>query len=249
MSKEKEKWEMKDRTYILRGMSPLTFRLRGKSSRRSPLLYFDEEKGYNREIRYAKNQKSPFVDEQDDNVLLGHIVFEKGVLVVPKQDQVLQKILSIYHPFKDSKYYEYSSVEVAKDELEDLDLQIEALNIARDLDIDHAEAIMRVEVGSNVSKMSSKELKRDLLLFAKDNPSLFMELANDENVELRNFGIVAVEAGIIKLSQDQRTFNWASNGKKLMTIPFEENPYSALAVWFKTDEGVEVFKSIQKKLK
>jgi GNAT superfamily N-acetyltransferase len=44
-------------------------------------------------------------------------------------------------------------------------------------------------------------------------------------------------------------YTWASNGKKLMTIPFDENPYSALAVWFKTDEGVEVYKSIQKKLK
>jgi hypothetical protein len=34
-----------------------------------------------------------------------------------------------------------------------------------------------------------------------------------------------------------------------MTIPFDENPYTAMAAFFKTDEGVEVFKSIQKKLK
>ena len=88
-----------------------------------------------------------------------------------------------------------------------------------------------------------------MILFASNDPVLFLELANDENVELRNFGIVATEANIIKLSQDQRTFSWASNGKKLMNIPFDENPYSALAVWFKTDEGVEVYKSIQKKLK
>ena len=33
-----------------------------------------------------------------------------------------------------------------------------------------------------------------------------------------------------------------------MTIPFDENPYSAMASWFQTDEGLEVFKSIQKKL-
>ena len=96
--------------------------------------------------------------------------------------------------------------------------------------------------------MSSKELKRDLLLFAKENPYLFLELANDENVELRNFAIKATEANIIKISQDQRTFSWASNGKKLMTIPFEENPYSAFAAYLKTDEGVEVYKSIEKKL-
>jgi hypothetical protein len=112
-----------------------------------------------------------------------------------------------------------------------------------------AEAIMRVENGSAVSQMSSKELKRDLLVFAKRNPRLFLELANDENVQLRNFAIKATEANIIKLSQDQRYFTWASNGKKLMTIPFDENPYSAMAAFFKTDEGVEVFKSIEKKFK
>jgi len=116
------------------------------------------------------------------------------------------------------------------------------------MDIDQAEAIMRVEVGSKVSKMSSKELKRDLLIFAKNNPKLFVELANDENVQLRNVAIVAAENRIIVLAQDQRTFTWGTNGRKLMNVPFDENPYSAMAAWFKTDEGVEVYKSIEKKL-
>ena len=83
---------------------------------------------------------------------------------------------------------------------------------------------------------------------AKKNPSAFLEIASDENVGLRNTGIIAVEKGIIKLSQDQRDFLWGSNDRKLMTVPFDENPYSALASWFKTDEGVEVYKTIQKKL-
>ena len=249
MEKNK-KWEIKDRTYILsQGLKPLTLRLQSKSSPRRPLLWFDEEAGYQKELRYATNQKSPFIEDQDKNALLGHIVFRKGVLKVPKQNQVLQKLLSLYHPHKDKRYFEYSPVEEAKDDLEFLDVQDDAMALARDMDVDQAEAIMRVEVGSEVNKMSSKELKRDLILFASNDPVLFLELANDENVELRNFGIVATEANIIKLSQDQRTFSWASNGKKLMNVPFDENPYSALAVWFKTDEGVEVYKSIQKKLK
>ncbi len=123
------------------------------------------------------------------------------------------------------------------------------MNIAYDMEIDKAEAILRVEVGSNVSNLSSKELKRDILIFAKQNPSLFIELSQDENVELRNFAIKSVEARIISLASDQRSFTWASNGRKLMNVPFDENPYSAMAAWFKTDEGVEVYKSIQKKLK
>ena len=32
-----------------------------------------------------------------------------------------------------------------------------------------------------------------------------------------------------------------------MTVPFDEHPYSAMAQFFKTDEGLEVFKSIEKK--
>ena len=69
------------------------------------------------------------------------------------------------------------------------------------------------------------------MLFAKRSPKLFLELVTDENVMLRNFGIKAAEANIIKLSGDQRTFSWASNDRKLMTVPFEEHPYSALAAW------------------
>jgi hypothetical protein len=96
--------------------------------------------------------------------------------------------------------------------------------------------------------MSSKELKRDMLLFAKQEPELFLELANDENIRVRNIGVKAVEAAIIKLSSDQRTFTWGSTGRKLLTVPFDENPYSALAAWFKTDDGIEVFQQIEKRL-
>ena len=115
------------------------------------------------------------------------------------------------------------------------------------MDIDDAEAILRVEMGSAVSKLSSKEIKRDLRIFANRNPELFLNLANDDNVQLRNVAIKATEANIINLSQDQRTFSWASNGRKLMSVPFDENPYSAMAAFFKTDEGVEVYRSIEKK--
>lgn len=245
-----DNWVIKDRTYILKGnKSPITYTLASKHFARNPLMWFDEEKGINRELRYASNQNSPFKDEQQGYATLKHIVFQNGSLFVPKNDQVLQKLLSLYHPQLNKTYFEVDQVAEAKDDLIDLELEIEALVLAKGLDIDHAEAVLRVEQGSSVTTMTSQEIKRDLLLFAKNNPSLFIELVNDDNVQLRNFGIKAVEGGIINLSQDQRSFSWASNNKKLMTVPFDENPYSALAAWFKTDEGTEVYKSIEKKLK
>jgi hypothetical protein len=242
-------WEIKDRIYYLTGnKSPLTLTIPCRHTRKHSLLYFDEKNGKQREIRYATNQESPLVDEQKGECTLGHIQFANGDLKVPKHQQNLQKLLSIFHPLKGKLYEEFSAAEEAEDDLEELDLQIDALVFAREMEIDQAEAIMRVELGSSVNSMSSKEIRRDLLLFAKTNPKLLIDLANDDNVQLRNTAIRAAEAGIISLSQDQRTFLWGSNGRKLMTVPFDENPYSAMAAYFKTDEGVEVFRSIEKNL-
>jgi len=246
---KKDTWEYKDRHYYLADdKEPLTYTIPSRHTRRYPLVWFDKEKGYERELRYATNQKSIFVDEQLGNATLKHIVFENGILHVPKEKRSLQEFLN-HHPHKGVIFKELDRQIEAVDQLEELDLQLDALNAARSMDIEQTEAILRVELGSSVSNLSSKELKRDSLLFAKHNPRLFIELANDDNVILRNFGINAVDSGIINLASDQRTFTWATNGRKLMTVPFDENPYSALAAWFKTDEGLEIYRSIDKKLK
>ena len=237
-------WEIKDRVYYLKGNKrPLSHTIKSAG-----IYYFDEEKGYERELKYCQNQKSPFVDEMKGDQRLEHIIFRSGALFVPKNKQTLQKLLSLYHPHKDKLYYEWQPVKKAQNDLDILEMEIEALDLARNIDIDLIEAIMRVEIGSDVSKLSSKELKRDCLLFARRNPRLFLELVSDDNVQLRNFGIRATELGIIKLSGDQRNFLWGSNDRKLMTVPFDEHPYSALANWFKTDEGMEIYSNIEKRL-
>jgi len=242
--KPSNEWEIKDRLYYLKGdKKPLS-----RSIKSANIYYFDEELGYERELKYCQNQKTPFVDEMKGDQRLEHIIFRSGSLFVEKEKTVLQKLLSLYHPHKDNIYEEFKPAAIAADEIEILDMQVDALVAARNIDIDMAEAIMRVEIGSKVAEMSSKELKRDLLLFARNNPKLFLELADDENVMLRNFGIRAVEAGILRLSSDQRNFLWGSNGRKLMVIPFDEHPYTALAHWFKTDEGMEIYSNIEKRL-
>jgi len=248
-TKKVDTWEYKDRNYyLLNNKNPLTYTLPSRHTRKYPLVWFDETKGYERELRYATNQESIFVDEQKGQVTLKHIIFSNGHLMVPKEKRNLQEFLS-KHPHANLVFGEYDAVVEAEDDVENLEMEVVAMNAALQMEVDFMEAIMRVEVGSSVSKMSTKELKRDTLLFARRNPQLFIELANDENVQLRNFAIIATENNIIKLSADNRSFTWASNNRKLMNVPFDENPYSAMAAWFKTDEGLEVYKSIEKKLK
>ncbi len=242
-------WVIKDRLYELTGRhKPLVFSIPSRHTVTRPLLYFDEEIGYNRELKYATNQPTPFVDEQKGVSTLGRIIMRNGKLFVDKKDQCLQLMLSVYHPWANDVFKEHDEVEIATDELGSLEYQLAAMNAATTIDIEHAEAILRAEIGSDVLSMSSKEIKRDILLMARRRPTVFLQLANDENVELRNFGAKAVEQGHIQLSPDQRMFTYP-NGKKLCVVPYDEHPYSALAAWFKTDEGMEVYKVLAKKVK
>jgi hypothetical protein len=242
-------FEFKDRVYILKtNNTPLIYSLKSKHTQRKPLLYFDPEVGYNRELRYATNQPTPFADKQKGTSTLGRIILRNGKLEVPKENVVLQKLLSLYHPLKDKIYYEFDPVGISENELDWIELELASLNLAKQLSVEEAEGILRVEFGTKVSSLSSSEIKRDLMIFAKRKPQLFIQLAQDENVQLRNVGVKAVEQGLLNLSQDQRTFSYGQTDRKLMTVPFDEHPYSALAAYFKTDEGMEVYKAVMKKL-
>ena len=97
---KKPKWEVKDRVYYLKGdKKPLSYSLRS-----SNIYWFDEEKGYERELKYCENQKTIFVDEMEGPQRLEHIIFRNGALFVEKEKTVLQKLLDI-HPHKGKIYY------------------------------------------------------------------------------------------------------------------------------------------------
>jgi hypothetical protein len=249
IKKPKDEWIIKDRLYELTRTKPLVFTLPTSHGRKKSLLHFDEELGYQRELRYATNQRSCFVDEQQGQIVMGRIVFRDGKLNVPKENVVLQKLLSLYHPaVKDGIYEEYKPAQQASNEVDWIEFELQALNLAKSLTVDEAEAILRVEMGASVTELSSSEIKRDVLIFAKKNPNLFIQLATDENTQLRSFGAKAVEMGILNLSQDQRTFTYGNTGRKVMTVPFDEHPYFALSAFFRTDEGMEIYKAIEKRL-
>ena len=225
---------------LTRGAAPLSFMLPTKNSHRSPLMWFDEEKGVNRALRYARNQKSPFEDEQDGNFILEPVIFENGFLRVPKENQVLQKFLH-YHPMNGKKFEEVDNEKDASTEVEMLNYEVDALIEARSLSVAELENVCRVLFGRDVSKMSTSELKRDVLVFAKRDPRSFLEAVKDpelmHNANVQRF----FDEGLLSTRRNDTEvwYSTPTNKTKMLTIPFGQDKVTAVATYLKTDDGIE----------
>ena len=239
---------LKDRVYRLTSQAtPLSFMLAARNTRRSPLMHWDGK--VNRALRYARNQKTPFEDEQDKNVILEPIVFEDGFLSVPKTNPVLQEFLS-FHPGNGGVFVEVDTAKDAAKEVEELNYEVDALIAAKEMDIEMAESIGRTLLGINVSKMSTAEIRRDLLVYARQNPQEFLNALDDPGLHVKDIASRSLQEGLIQFRNQKRDvyFNFTKNKKRMMTIPFNEEPMGAISSFFKTDEGIEIHDMLDKKL-
>lgn len=239
-----------DKTYrLMREAAPLSFMLPVRNSRRSPLLWFDETKGTNRALRYGANQKSPFEDEQDGNVIVEPIVFEDGFLTVPRTNQVLQKFLH-YHPLNGKKFEEVNNEKDAAEVVEALNVQVDALIEAKKLTIEQLETIGRVLMATDVSKMTTAELRRDILIYAKEDPTGFLRMVSDPEIKLQSKVQMFFDESILGFRNNKKDvfFNLPGNKKKMMSIPFGEDPMYVVTSYLQSDDGLEVLEYLEKQL-
>lgn len=246
----KKQQQYVDKTYrLMRDEAPLSFMLPVRNSRRSPLLWFDETKGTNRALRYGANQKSPFEDEQDGNVIVEPIVFEDGFLTVPRTNQVLQEFLH-YHPLNGKKFEEVNNEKDAAQIVEALNIQVDALVEAKKLSVEQLETIGRVLMSTDISKMTTAELKRDILIYAKEDPTGFLRMVSDPEIKLQSKVQMFFDKNILGFRNNKKEvyFNLTGNKKRMMTIPFGEDPMYVVTSYLQSDDGLEVLEYLEKQL-
>lgn len=235
-----------DKLYRLKHGSPLSYTLASRNHPRYPLMWFDEKNNVNRALRYAVNQKSPFEDEQDGNAILEPIVFEDGLLRVPKNNPVLQEFLH-YHPLNGISFVEVDKEKDASAEVYEINIEVDALVEARQLSIEQIEMITRVMFGKDPSRVSTSELKRDILVFAKNDPKQFLSIVNDPELKFQAKVHQFFETKLLLLKNNNKEvwFNTSTNKKKMMSIPFGDDPYDATASYLKSDEGLDALKMLE----
>jgi hypothetical protein len=235
-----------DKVYKLKIGNPLSYTLASRNHPRFPLMWFDEKNNVNRSLRYSTNQQSPFEDEQDGNAIIEPIIFEDGFLRVPKNNPVLQQFLH-YHPLNGTIFAEVDKEKDAAAEVEDLNLEVEALIEARQLSLDQIETLTRVMFGKDPSTVSTAELKRDILVFAKRDPKEFLNILNDPELKFQAKVRLFFENKLLVLRNGEKEvwFNTATNKKKMLSVPFGEDPYEMVAHFLQSDEGIDSLKMLE----
>lgn len=239
-----------DKLYKLKGeAAPLSYTLPSRNTRRYPLLWFDEENNVNRPLRYAVNQKSPFEDEQDGNAIVEPIIFENGFLRVPKNNPVLQQFMH-YHPLNGRTFVEVDYEKDAAKEVESLTAEVDALIQARQLSVEQLETVSRVLFGKDPSRFTTAELKRDVLVYAKKDPRGFVNILNDPMLRLQSDVHSFFENKVLQFRNGQKEvwFNTPSNKKKMLNVPYGQDPYFTVAQFLKTDEGIDALKMLENSL-
>jgi hypothetical protein len=243
----KKNFTSTDKIYKLKGDSaPLSYTLPSRNSKRYPLLWFDEENNVNRALRYAINQKTPFEDEQDGNFIVEPIIFENGFLRVSRTNPVLQQFL-YYHPLNGRAFIEVDYEKDAAKEVENLSAEVDALVEARQLSIEQLETVSRVLFGKDPSRYTTAELKRDVLIYAKKDPKGFINMLNDPMLKVQSNVHVFFENKLLSFRNGRKEvwFNTVSNKKKMLTVPYGEDPYFSVANYLRTDEGIDALKMLE----
>jgi hypothetical protein len=208
-------------------------------------MWFDEEKGINRVLRYATNQNSPFEDEQDGNAILEPIVFEDGFLNVPRTNVILQKFL-YYHPHNGVLFSEVDKERDASEDVKHLNVEVDALIEARSLEINQIEMLTRVLFGKDPSILSTAELKRDILLYAKKYPKEFLNAINDPELKYQAKIRTFFENGWLAVRGNNKDiwYNTPTNKKKMCSIQFGGDPFDVAASFLMSDEGIDALKML-----
>jgi hypothetical protein len=104
--------------------------------------------------------------------------------------------------------------------------------------------------GKDPSTISTAELKRDILVFAKNDPSGFLATLNDPELQfqdkIRQF--FAEKLLALRNNDKEVWFNTPTNKKKMVSIPFGESPYDVAGHYLSSDDGIDFLKMLETNL-
>ncbi len=214
---------------------------------RTNVTVFDKEYNKVRQIRYSPNEPSIYVDNQSEHAQREHIIFRDKMLFVPVEKPNLLEFL-LKHPDNTanggSLFEMIDKSRSAEEELEREFTQFDAVSMVRDKDISELLPVAMF-LGIN-TKRKSAEIRRDLLMDAKKNPTRFVELFDNPQVKCKSAVMQAVDFQIVKEKADG--MYWFDSNRLIITAAAGLDPVDVMSRFCLTEKGAPVYDRLLEEL-
>jgi len=185
-------------------------------------IIFDPIKGVNRKIRYIPGESSIYEDEQKkDAKVKAPITFTDGYLAVPAQNPTLKNFLDHCNQNGDNPnrmsrvrpaFIKVDKKKDAKKMIQKEAAELDAMQLALKMPIQKLVGYAKV-LGINVDK-STEEIRYDMKIVAKKNPSSFIAGMDDPKTAIKETIINAKEYGIISIEVNR--VSWVRGGENVL---------------------------------
>ena len=234
---------------LMRDRKPPSLILQTKDAKRNRLVARNPKTNRPEPIRLSLSHASPFVSEQEGEALLAHIEFIDGTLVVQHDDDPVLNFLR-HHPKNGTLFYEYNPKKEAEKEFEELNLEAEAMSLARSLELSVLEAVMNVLSDGGMDTKENYEIKRAAMLYAKKHPADFIRMTKDPDIEMKNIVRQAFNMKFMGFRNNNKEifYNLPENKSRLMVVPEGEDPYVAFESYLMSEKGRGLFEYLKKEI-
>ena len=215
--------------------------------RQNNIVVFDEEKGYNREIRYCPAERSVYKDEQSDSARREQVVFRDGILTVPHTNPILIEFLRLHPDNSDNGGIRFNEVNDEVNAEAELNLEFALHDAIAKIKLSPLDELIPVALSYGISSdLSSMEIKRALLQQAKSNPVSFVEAFDSPSVKLKASVITAIDFQILKSTEDG--MYWFDSNQMIMPTPMGQETVAVFTRFLMTDKGNPVRDEIERQL-
>jgi len=232
----------KDKIYTIQKGGGIWYKLRQQN-----ITVFDEESGKVRQLRYSPNENSVFADEQSENTIREQIIFNKKTLPVPHTNPPLQKYLDLHPDNTANGGKIFTLVDTERKAEVELDKEfaiLDAVAMVRDKSIDQLLPVA-MYLGIDTSQ-KNMEIKRELLMQAKSNPTSFIEMFDNPVVRVKSTLISAVDFQILKADSDG--MKWFDSKKLIVATPAGQNTVDIATRFCLSEKGALVLDEIERQL-
>jgi hypothetical protein len=246
-----KEYGQEDRQYKLKGKAaPLEYVLPTRNTHRFALLYYDDKERVNKSLRYARNQRTPFEEEQDTHAIIEPVIFENGFLSVPRTNPLLQWFLDL-HPLNGTTFLQVNKKLEAEAELELMDIQDQADESAKKLTNEKRREIGRVLFGTKAKQWTEKELLVQTRKYAQRSPKDFLKLIADPEIKEKSFVHQLFDEKLVVVKfEDQICLNLKTSKEKILEIPKKSSKTKEqlVADFLTTSDGEIYLEQLQKEL-